>query len=709
MATAFAKHAAEQGRAIHGYHNKNYVMPLTELMAERVGREPGTAVTVRIRRRAALPVVIRTWANESDILRALGAVLPHVPERLFEGDGFAIHSYVEGKPLSATCGYDEVVDPPRIRQLAELLAGMAQVRRDSLPRLPGAWPRNDKDSQGFLRTLVRLTDEQIRRPNWSDFGGLFAALGVPDDALDRLADRVPAMARRPYSLLHTDLHRDNLIVTHGGAPPVICVDWELATYGDPLHDLATHLVRMRYPSHQWGDVIGAWADAMRRVRPTAVNGLAKDLGHYVDFEKAQSVYPDVMRAAKSLEGTFDQGSLRAATESVRTALESAAGPLRLRNVPGESEIERVLYRWQDSRRHTATGGRPVVGTGWTPDVRVPERGEFPFWAVSEALVAEGAAPGSLVFKGTAHLNSVVRVPGIKDLVVVRRMVEPLCRREQTFLEEHKVLQAIEKSTDEVAAPRILALGTSYLGEQFAIHTYVGPEDTSRLPDHPVNGLRPGEADGLVDQLRALTEVDYGPIDPEVGRGGFYAWLCEQLVQLVGDLPKESKRVARLLGLPDAYRLREILGSEVTVTERTPALLHGDLNPWNLVRRGDAHALTLIDWEMAVVGDPLYDLVRHMHLTPPQPEIRKRMFSRWAGSLGAGYTKDWQKDWHVYRSLEIIRSAYIDLDRLVTGVNLDAPNVRRAVDSYDVTLAVATGCLGLPTSRMATPHLTRALG
>ena len=40
------------------------------------------------------------------------------------------------------------------------------------------------------------------------------------------------MARRPYSLLHADLHRDNLIMTYGGEPPLICVDWELATYGE---------------------------------------------------------------------------------------------------------------------------------------------------------------------------------------------------------------------------------------------------------------------------------------------------------------------------------------------------------------------------------------------------------------------------------------------------------------------------------------------
>ncbi|WP_328774172.1 phosphotransferase family protein [Streptomyces sp. NBC_00286] len=693
-----------------GHHNRNYVLPLTEDMSRHVRRDAGTSVTVRIRKPEAVPVVIRTWQHESEILNAIKGVLPHVPECLAERGGSAVHSYVEGVPLSNVCPNGKPVDRLLIKALAELLAQMSQVRRETLPPLPAVWPLNDKDSQGFLRTLARLADRQIRQPNWTAFGGLFAALGIPEDALTRLADRVPAMARRPYSLLHADLHRDNVIVTYSGAPPLICVDWELASYGDPLHDLATHLVRMRYPEFQWDEVIDAWAEAVQATRPLAVNGLAKDLRHYVDFERAQSVFPDVMRAAKSLEESFDQKSLDEATASVRSALEAAAKPLRLASVASETEIERVLYRWQVSRLDRLQGVRSVNVISWDPDPRVPEHPDFPRSAVFDALIAEGAAPASRVFKGTAHLNSVVRVPGIGFPVVVRRKVASVSRREPSFLSEHAVLRAIERSRVAVTAPRVLALGTSYQNDPFAIHTYVGPPDGDQPPSHPVHGLLPHEADGLVDQLCALAEVDYGPLDPFAEYGAeweFYRWLSEQLVALVRELPKESKQMARVLGLPDAPGLRRIL-SRHRVTPRSLSLLHGDLNPWNLVRRDDPFALTIIDWEMAMVGDPLYDLVRHMHLTPTRPEIRERMFRRWAGKLPVAHTKDWQQDWRVYRWIESVRSAYVDLDRLVTGASLDAPNVRRAVDSYAVTLAVAKGSLGMPTRATANPYLARAL-
>lgn len=290
--------------------------------------------------------------------------------------------------------------------------------------------------------------------------------------------------------------------------------------------------------------------------------------------------------------------------------------------------------------------------------------------------------------------------------MVRRKVGAANARERRYLNEHAVLGAIERSNVSVRAPRVLALGTSGLREQFTIHSYEGPADGFRPPDHPADGLRPHEADDLVDQLGALTFVDCEELDPDMKGLWFYRELRDELVRMVNELPKSTKDLTRELGLPNGYRLGEILDRHSLVPRR-PVLLHGDLNPWNLVRR-ETGGLTLIDWEMAVVGDPLYDLVRHMHLTPTRPEIRERLFSRWSRLLPEDCTKGWREDWRVYRWMEVVRSAYVDLDRLVTGDSLDAPNVRRAVDTYAMTLAEATAALGLPGKLTANPYLARAL-
>nr|WP_093904876.1 aminoglycoside phosphotransferase family protein [Streptomyces sp. cf386] len=701
----YARALGEFGR---GHHNLNYmVRPLTEAQRRLVGCEDGELVTVRERIRSALPVVIRTWQDEAEILGAVRGVLPHVPRCLAQNRRWTILSYVQGVPLSSICPNGKPVDSGLISALAGLLADMTQVGRKDLPPLPQYWPRSSRDSRAFLRALAHAAEEQIRQRNWARFGGLFATLGIPEDAMVRFAERVPAMISRPFSLLHTDLHRDNVIVSYHGDPPLICVDWELASYGDPLHDLATHLVRMQYPEDQWWEVIEAWRKNMGMRRPKAVNGIERDLKHYIAFERAQSVYPDVMRAATSLGDSYDQRDLEAATRTVHRALVAAEEPLRLKNVPDERAIERILFRWNVSHGKRHSRDRAVSSISWEPDRRAPQHPMFPPAAVQEALFEEGAASADRVFKGTAHLSTAVWVTGYPDPVMVRRKVGTASPRERRFLNEHAVLRAIETSGVMVRAPRVLALGTSELGDQFTIHSYEGPRGGIRHPDHPADGLLPYEADDLVDQLCALTDVDCKKLDSPIGYSDFYAHLSDELIRMVSDLPKQTTDLARELGLPSSFRLGLILGRHM-VTPRRPVLLHGDLNPWNLVRREDGSGLTLIDWEMAMVGDPLYDLVRHMHLTPTLPDIRERLFARWSRLLSEDCTKGWRQDWRVYRWIETVRSAYVDLDRLVTGDSLEAPNVRRAVERYTMTLTEATANLGLQVKSTANPYLARAL-
>ncbi len=709
---AFVDSAIRRGEVSAGYHNRNYLVPLTDPMARLVGLPPGQVVRVRVRKRRALSVVIRTWQDESEILESLRGVLPNVPRCLAKIRDSAVLSHVEGIPLASVCENGKPVDHLLVEALVGQLAHMSRVGSAGLPQLPADWPRDGR-SRAFLRHLALLTDRQVRQPNQAEFGGLFAALGVPEDAMAAFAARVPPMTRRPFTLLHADLHRDNVIVSYVDVPPLVLVDWELATFGDPLHDLAVHLVRMRYPQSQREEVKHAWAAAMCAARPEAVRGLETDLRHYLDFEHAQSVYPDVMRAARSLGTGRQPVGLREAAEAVVRALEVAREPLRLEGVPDSAEAARILRRW-----HRARGGRNGVGmcapfatfvTEWVNqewlDRREIPAGEGGRQLLAETLVAEGAASSERVFKGTGHLNTVVSVRG--ETLVVRRKLRSAARRERCFNDESLVLRAVAR-VEGVRAPRLLAVGESFPSDTFAVHSYTGP--LWGPPSHPVDGLSPQEADCLVDQLAALTEVDVEGLEPGLPAGGFYRWLCDRLVDLVASLPTESRRLARELGLPDAALLGELLLRR-GVTPRSPVLLHGDLNPWNLVRGALPGQLSVIDWEMAAVGDPLHDLVRHLHLTPHRGEIRLRMLNRWADALrrrSPGYVSGWAGDVHTYRRLELVRSAYVDLDRLVTGTGLDAPNVRRAVNAYSMTVRSATESLGLGHARVQDPHLALVL-
>ncbi|MER5949713.1 aminoglycoside phosphotransferase family protein [Streptomyces sp. NPDC001904] len=715
---ALMTYAANKGAVMEGHHNTNRVVVLPPAMAGWFGGrlETPALVTVRARKPKALPVVIRMWQDESTVLDAIGLVLENVPRCLARRDDVAVHSYVQGVPLSLTCPTGEFLEPEMVRALAGELARMTRVRVDRLPPLPAAWSRLSQllgQSAEFLRTLALAADTQIRQPNWAVFGGLFASLGVAERALIGLAERVPKLHDRPFSLLHGDLHRDNVIVAFDRPKrPLICVDWELALYGDPLHDLATHLVRMRYPRKQWDEVIEAWCRAMKEEgREQATDGVTSDLPHYVDFERAQSVYPDVMRAVSGLGSSFGPGDLELAALEVHRALEAAERPLRLRGLPRTSTIEQLILRWCKGRGARFLEKEPGARWTWERDERVPLRAEFGEEMVEEALWAEALASARQVFKGATHLSTVVNAGGMD--VVVRRKLGAVTLREPRFLKEHEVLGAIEAAGVAVRAPRVMALGRSELGDEFTLHTYEGRGGPGHRAEHPERGLLQGEADDLVDQLHALSKVDTRPLDQHRGSGSFYRWLCVKLVRMVEELPAESARVASKLGLPGARWLSMALAPR-DVTPRVKVLLHGDLNPWNLVRlgkRGDGHRLALIDWEMALIGDPLYDLVRHLHLSPAKPDIRQRMFRRWATVMENGHTRGWQRDQETYRQLEVVRSAYVDLDRLVTGEGLDAPNVRRAVGSYATTLSQALHYLGMGAAGQAAlsnPYLVFAL-
>ncbi|MET7735747.1 aminoglycoside phosphotransferase family protein [Streptomyces sp. NPDC005402] len=608
-----------------------------------------------------------------------------------------------GVGLAETCPADKPVDSVAVGALTRFLAQLTLVRKEALPPLPAEWSRNERDSRAYLDTLVRQAKRRMLDPGWTAIGGLFAVLGVPGDRLVRFAEQVPAMSRRPYGLLLTNLARDNVTVLQGPKLSVALLDWTSASYGDPLHGLAAHLVRMRYPEDQVGEVVQAWMDEMRRTRPLAVSGLGRDLPYYVDFERIHAAYDDVIRAAKSLGASVEDRRLRAAAADIGTALQRAAGLLDMSEVPPEKEIADALFRWQAARLAQEAERVPDSLFQWRRDERVDERDDFPSALVRRALAVEGLAPADRVFRGTAHLNTVVRLEGYPDPVVVRRETAAAPRREQGLLPEHAVLQVLEKRGVQVRAPRILALGYDDRGRHVAIHTYEGPG--GRAPQHPVDGLLPAEADELVDELAALARVDHSSLPSDEPEGGFYRWLAERLADFVAALPAETLQAATERGLPDADLLRRILG-RYEVTERTPVLLHGDLNPWNLVRAGRRGGLTIIDWEMGMIGDPLYDLVRHLHLTPARTEMRMRMFDRWSRKLPAECVVGWERDWRVYRWIEQIRSAYVDLDRMTTGAALSTPNVRRAVDAYEMTLSAATGSLGL--RRRAVPKKAASL-
>ncbi|MFF9211746.1 MULTISPECIES: phosphotransferase family protein [unclassified Streptomyces] len=337
-------------QVLSGHHNTNHVLRLGLLPAVLVGAVPFARLKYRVPRET-VEVVPRIWPREWDVLRVVCRFLPEVPRCLAVlGDNHSLHVYRGGTVLSDRGPHGRIGEG-LMRQFAAFFARTAGIPAGELPPLPEDWPA-DGDSDGFLRRLVRFTEERVHRPHRPRFGTLFDAVGIPEDAMARFLRGLHPLTPRPFALLHTDVHRANVVVRRNR---IAVIDWELALFGDPLHDLATHLVRMGYDKEEQARMTALWAEAMTRAgRAELTAALHDDLGAYLAFEYAQSVYPDVLRAALALPPHATADDFHAAAHRIGHALSRAREPLRLVDVPPEPHLIDALRHWHDAQNNPAT-------------------------------------------------------------------------------------------------------------------------------------------------------------------------------------------------------------------------------------------------------------------------------------------------------------------------------------------------------------------
>ncbi|MEU5342448.1 phosphotransferase [Streptomyces sp. NPDC020766] len=348
---AEVRRRSPDGAIVTGHHNSNHIVSLGQPLAFLLGMGSGRVLAKFRTPFTTMEVVPRIWRRESEVLRAVSRQLSEVPRCLVDFGDWSLHAYLPGRVLS-----DVVPEGPigswRLAALADFFARVASVPEHDLPQRPADWPQNH-DSSGFLRWLGRFAEQRVHQYNRPRFGELFDSVGVPRDAVDRFLRSVPELSPRPFALLHTDVHRANVVVIpDGDGERLSIIDWELALYGDPLHDLATHVVRMGYDKTEQELMIRMWADAMRSAGHADMTvDMDPDLGWYLGFEYVQSVFPDVMRAALALPDDPGEQDLRLAAGQVCRAIHRAREPLALVDGPlGEEAAVEALRQWHRADR-----------------------------------------------------------------------------------------------------------------------------------------------------------------------------------------------------------------------------------------------------------------------------------------------------------------------------------------------------------------------
>jgi hypothetical protein len=157
---------------------------------------------------------------------------------------------------------------------------------------------------------------------------------------------------------------------------------------------------------------------------------------------------------------------------------------------------------------------------------------------------------------------------------------------------------------------------------------------------------------------------------------------------------------RELGLRDdgLDRLRRVGGG---LTPRPFALIHGDLHRENFIVDPDGDLWT-IDWELAMVGDPLYDLATHLHLMRYPAVEQGRIAAIWRDAVECarpGSSDGWERDLPVLLGYKRAQSVYTDVIRTVLALGPGPePQWRllsQAARRIRKVLAAAAEPLGLP--------------
>ncbi|MGW1300580.1 phosphotransferase family protein [Streptomyces sp. NPDC002514] len=174
-----------------------------------------------------------------------------------------------------------------------------------------------------------------------------------------------------------------------------------------------------------------------------------------------------------------------------------------------------------------------------------------------------------------------------------------------------------------------------------------PENvTAERRCRPADRPEDGDTDGFLERLVHFTEQSV------------YRRNLERFERLFGDLGVTAESFQ--------YLRKHVSG----LRPRPFCLLHADLHRENFIVDAEQRLWT-IDWELAMVGDPLYDLATHLHLMRYPARQSRTMTEQWCATAEAvrpGSSNGWRHDLGLLVDYKRAQSVFTDVIR--TALSLD---------------------------------------
>lgn len=257
-------------------------------------------------------------------------------------------------------------------------------------------------------------------------------------------------------------------------------------------------------------------------------------------------------------------------------------------------------------------------------------------------------------------NDNVRLATSEGPVIVRIPMAGADEMDLRIWPEHHVLQAVAPYVSHI--PHVLHNSAA---PAFQVHEYI-PGDL--LDDHsprgiPVPSFVLGDVVALFGQL-ATVPLDALPSLPvgwpaDADSASFASQLSALSEGVWHRFRDEYERVYAALGVP-SDPFAPVLRGWTRLSARPFRLLHCDVHRKNIIINREK--ATFLDWELALWGDPVYDLAVHLHKMAYQDHERQVVVHGWHETLPGELTRGWDTDIQTYLVHERIKSVVVDTVR-----------------------------------------------
>ncbi|HEY6422761.1 MAG TPA: aminoglycoside phosphotransferase family protein [Pseudonocardiaceae bacterium] len=233
--------------------------------------------------------------------------------------------------------------------------------------------------------------------------------------------------------------------------------------------------------------------------------------------------------------------------------------------------------------------------------------------------------------------------------------------------EPDVLCAVTPHVDGV--PRLLH---SCGDPPFQIHEFVSGQQLNelaprgtRVPPQVIPAVL-----RLFDQLATVPFDELPPLPvgwPDDSRD--FARMLSDVTQQVFD--DHRGELFRALGIPDDP-LATVVAAWPAMTTRPFRVVHADVHRKNMIR--SSGGVFFLDWELALWGDPVYDLAVHIHKMAYRDDELHALLAGWAAQSPDAWS--WRDDLAGYLRHEQVKSAIVHTLRYTREILTEGTSVAR---------------------------------